>query len=99
MSATAIAATEITVGPPDGLPALMTTAQPPVQKISGRDGSKHHNARLSDAHSVDVMHQEHGEADDTESFEAVLGPNSLGSAPVVRRYQALSRYAEYLQPA
>ena len=68
----ALAATEITAGPPDGLSALTTTAQLPVQRISGRDGSKHHNATLSDAHGVDVIHQEHGEADNTESFEAVL---------------------------
>ena len=92
MSATAIAATEITAGPPDGLPTLMTTAQPPVQRISGRDVSKHHNARLSDAHGVDVMHQVHGGADNTESFEAVLEPNTLRLTPQL--YGAIRLYPD-----
>ena len=48
-----------------------------MQRISCRDVSKPYNARLGDAHSVDAMHQVHGEAANEVPVEAVLEPNTL----------------------
>lgn len=48
-----------------------------MQRISVRDVLKPHNARLGDAHSVDAMHQVHGEAANAVPVEAVVGPNTL----------------------
>ena len=48
-----------------------------MQNTSYRDVSKPYNARLSDAHSVDAMHQVHGKATHAVPVESVLGPNTL----------------------